>query len=187
MLTHPTTPLVQIKLAGIEMTALIDTGSPITLISERIAQQLEYVQWEPTRHSVKSLTGHRLKSMATTKAPLTITNTTVIANCTVHRDAPVDCVIGTSVLRLIGEVTFDFTKRIIKTHEQPNQPNGPPNPYYQVHNINTSEQPEEPPSMSPIHEEVNWHDSFNPSNEESMPELTESDKVPWRLQKSQPS
>ena len=154
---HPTTPLVEINLAGIPLTALIDTGSPITLISERVAQQMEEAQWRPTANSVKSLTGHSLKLMATTQAPLTIGATTVMANCTVQQNAPVDCILGTSVLRLLGEITLNFTKRTVQIHEHPTY-------FVAIPHCN-------PPPLENIEEdsepELSWEDIYTAPEEDS--------------------
>jgi len=104
----PTTCLTLAKVNGVPVTALIDTGSTVTLMSEQFAATLPGLQREPPTKVVKSLSNHGLELTASAKISLRLCDRLVTVKAHVMPSIAYPLLIGADSLRKYGRVVLDF-------------------------------------------------------------------------------
>jgi hypothetical protein len=99
--TEENVPLVNVEVNGIPVSALIDTGSTISLLTEAIATKCGGIT-RPTDAITKSITGHNLQLAGEKVVNLHILDREWMQTMKIMTDCPFAAVLGMDVLTKIG-------------------------------------------------------------------------------------
>ncbi len=104
----PLPPLVPVRIQGILVAALLDTGSSVTLIDEELADQLPFHLLTEPALMATSITGHALELIKAAQVEIQMGRRTRTHTIHVVRGSPHRCVLGIDLLPKFGLMSLDL-------------------------------------------------------------------------------
>jgi predicted aspartyl protease len=99
-------PSLFIYIAEKPVQALVDTGSGITVISEKLAKKCTAYPIEPTSVKAHSITGEKLPFLGEITLPFAIGSTDTFQTAQVLSQLPQDCLLGMNFIDKLGPLSL---------------------------------------------------------------------------------
>jgi len=102
-------PTLMVLFNNRKMLALIDTGSSVTIINEKMLLTSEKINILPINEELQSVTGHYLIIEGCVKAQIAIGNRIVESNVLVSGECPEELLIGMDLLQQLKGISIDLS------------------------------------------------------------------------------
>lgn len=111
--------MIPVTMSGKETMALLDTGSPYTVMNLKTYKQLKLNRWQETSVSMKGFAGTRSKARGELQIKMLIQNENYVLRCVIVNDGLMsyDMVLGRNLTKVADIMINDGLPRIVKRCE----------------------------------------------------------------------